>query len=284
MGSELPDNERQNGEPESTLILGSRQDQSSPGPGTAQGEDLSSPVQPSSSSRPNLQTPAEPALEMDSLKHELEVTTAKLRQEHEQLLKAEAQLAAVQQEPVGDATSARAIQELLRLETRQMELIERMELLLDKENGLGVRSAAANGWPFQLRSLLSSLAAGMLGGGMVVGMLPWLGVQRQVAQSPGQLDPAPPAASPVQPQETVQFRCAEPCWLDIRTADSGKRVFSKLLKGTANIAVGTGLDVFSGRADLVKVRVNDGAEEPLLSGRVVGGRVIRPSKAAEPSP
>ena len=284
MGSELPDNERQNGEPESTLILGSRQDQSSPGPGTAQGEDLSSPVQPSSSSRPNLQTPAEPALELDRLKHELEVTTAKLRQEHEQLLKAEAQLAAVQQEPVGDATSARAIQKRLRLETRQMELIERMELLLDKENGLGVRSAAANGWPFQLRNLLSSLAAGMLGGGMVVGMLPWLGVQRQVAQSPGQLDPVPPAASPVQPQETVQFRCAEPCWLDIRTADSGKRVFYKLLKGTANFAVGTGLDVFSGRADLLKVRINEGEEQPFLPGQVVGSRVIRPSTAPETSP
>jgi hypothetical protein len=223
-------------------------------------------------------------LELESLKHELEVTIAKLREEHEQRLKAEAQLAAVQQEAVGDVNCDKAIRERLRPETRQMDLIERqmdlierMELLLDKADGQGGRSGTANGWSFQLRTLLPSLASGILGGGIIIGILTWFGVQRQATHSPGQLE-APPAASPVQAQETVQFRCNQPCWLDIRTADSGKRVFSKLLKGsTANFAVGSGLDVFSGRADLVKVRINDGAEEPLLSGRVVGGRVIRPS-------
>ena len=97
--------------------------------------------------------------------------------------------------------------------------------------------------------------------------------------APGRHRPRKPThAQARQAQETVQFRCNQPCWLDIRTADSGKRVFYKLLKGsTANFAVGSGLDVFSGRADLVKVRINDGAEEPLLSGGVVGSRVIRPS-------
>jgi hypothetical protein len=122
-------------------------------------------------------------------------------------------------------------------------------------------------------------------------MLPWLGSQRPAAQSPALVEPQPrPAASAGQvkeeeEKETVQFRCAEPCWLDIRRADNGKRVFYKLLKGTANFAVGSGLDVFSGRADLVKVRINDGPEQPLLPGKVVGSRVIRPAKpSSDPTP
>jgi hypothetical protein len=173
-----------------------------------------------------------------------------------------------------------------RLESRQLALIERMEALLDKAERQGIRPAAAGGWPFQLRTLLPSLAAGILGGGLVLAMQPWLGGPRQAAQSPGRPNPAQPAASPepVQAQETLQLSCRQPCWLDIRTVDSGKRVYYSLLKGTANLAMGSGLDVFSGRADLVKVRINDGPEQPLLSGRVVGSRVIRPAKPSEPSP
>jgi hypothetical protein len=228
---------------------------------------------------------------MASLKHALEFSTAKLLQEHERRLKAEAQLAALQPQSVGEPNTARALQEPMHLETRQLELLERMELLLQKVEMRGAQPAPTSRWPVQLGKLLAPLAAGILGGGVVVAMLPWLGSQRPAAQSPALVEPQPrPAASAGQvkeeeEKETVQFRCAEPCWLDIRRADNGKRVFYKLLKGTANFAVGSGLDVFSGRADLVKVRINDGPEQPLLPGKVVGSRVIRPAKpSSDPTP
>jgi hypothetical protein len=228
---------------------------------------------------------------MASLEHAQEFSTAKLLQEHERRLKAEAQLAALQPQSVGETNSARALAEHVHLETRQLELLERMELLLQKLEMLGGQPAATNSWPVQLGKLLAPLAAGILGGGVVVAMLPWLGSPRPAAQSPGLAEPQPRAAASAgqaeeeEEKETLQFRCAEPCWLDIRRADNGKRVFYKLLKGTANFAVGSGLDVFSGRADLVKVRINDGPEQPLLPGKVVGSRVIRPAKpSSDPTP
>lgn len=265
MGSELPDNEQQKPdneqqqrEQESTLIFGSGQNQTNPAPGKPLGDDLTSPVQPGSASRPELSTPIERPAELERLKHELEVSTAKLRQEQEQRL---------------------------RLETRQMELIERMELLLAKAEKQGISPAAANGRSFRLPTLLPSLAAGILGGGLVLAMLPWLGGQKHGAQSPGLPNPAQTAASPEpgQAQETVRLSCVQPCWLDIRAVDSGKRVYYSLLKGTSNLPLGSGLDIFSGRADLVKVRINNGPERPLLTGRVVGSRVILPAKPAEPT-
>jgi hypothetical protein len=290
MGTELPENDQQDSEQKSTLIFGSEQNQPSPQQGDLKSDDLASPVETGNSSKPELQTAADQPLELTRLKHELEVTIAKFRQEHEQRILAEAQLAAVERQTAGDTTAADVIQMRMRLETRQMELIQRMESLLEKADKLGLqggRLAAVNGLPFQIRKLLPSLAAGILGGG-VVALLPWLSGQRQTAQfprqSPGPQTQAQLAASPVRAQESVQFSCAEPCWLDIREAEGGKTVFYKLLKGTANFALGSGLDVFSGRADLVKVRINNGPEQLLLTDRIVGSRVIRPSMAAQPSP
>jgi hypothetical protein len=215
-------------------------------------------------------------------------------------------LACLQSELEG--TKERLRQEKLQhrhLQTRQLELMQSVESLLAVFEVQGIQKAepaGRGGWQSLMKTLLTSLSGGILGGGLVLAMGPWLSSQRSMAELDGQSTEAQSEVSgvsesqPVQSQpgesqgraaqapETVQFRCAEPCWLDIRTADSGKRVFYKLLKGTANFAVGTGLDVFSGRADLLKVRINEGEEQPFLPGQVVGSRVIRPSTAPETSP
>jgi|688.fasta_scaffold409710_1 hypothetical protein len=191
-----------------------------------------------------------PKEELTHLKSELEATTERLRQEHQQHLQ---------------------------LETRLLNLMQSLEALLARVEGKA-------GWRGPIRTLLISLGGGIVGGGLVLAMAPWFNAKGPMAELPGDSQVGESQVEAAQGPNTVQFRCDEPCWLDIREANSGKRVFYKLLKGTANFAVGSGLDVFSGRADLVKVRINNGAEEPLLSGRVVGSRVIRPSKAAEPSP
>lgn len=188
--------------------------------------------------------------ELTRLKSELEATTERLRQEHQQHLQ---------------------------LETRLVNLMQSLEALLARVEGKG-------GWQGPIRSLLTSLGGGIVGGGLVLAMAPWFSAKGPMAELPGDSQVSESQVEAAQAPNTVQFRCDEPCWLDIREADSGKTVFFKLLKGTANFGVGTGLDVFSGRADLVKVRINAGAEEPLLPGRVVGRRVIRPSMAAESSP
>lgn len=207
-----------------------------------------------------------------------------------------------------EGTKERLSQEQLQhrqLQTRQLELMKSVESLLAVFEVQGNRKAEAagrGGWQSLMKTLLTSLSGGILGGGLVLAMGPWLSSQRSMTELDRQSTEVQPGVSGVgeslgvqsqqgesqgraaQAPETVQFRCAEPCWLDIRTADSGKRVFYKLLKGTANFAVGTGLDVFSGRADLVKVRINEGEEQPFLPGQVVGSRVIRPSTAPEASP
>jgi hypothetical protein len=207
-----------------------------------------------------------------------------------------------------ESTKERLRQEQLehrQLQTRQLELMQSVESLLtvlEVQRTQKAEPAGKVGWLSLMKTLLTSLSGGILGGGLVLAMGPWLSSQRSMAKLDQQSAEAQPGVSgvggsqPIQAQqgeslgraaqtpETVQFRCAEPCWLDIRTADSGKRVFYKLLKGTANFAVGTGLDVFSGRADLLKVRINEGEEQPFLPGQVVGSRVIRPSTAPETSP
>lgn len=205
--------------------------------------------------------------ELARLQSELKATTERLRQEHQQHLQ---------------------------LETRQLNLMQSMDALLARVDGAEtLRSAPPPAGRLQslTRTLLTSLVGGILGGGLVLAVGPWVSSQRPMGASgqreAGALEVSPGGESQggaSQAADSVQFRCAEPCWLDIREADSGEIVFFKLLKGTANFAVGRGLDVFSGRADLVKVRINAGPEEALLPGRIVGSRVIRPSRAATSSP
>jgi hypothetical protein len=178
----------------------------------------------------------------------------------------------------------------LRGQQKQIQSMEaQLQLLLQtlaEQAPQATRPTTSKSW----LALLPPLAAGMVGGGMVVTLLPLLGTRLPIAQAPSELDGSRPEQSssaqprPARAQQTLQLRCDQPCWLDVRTANSGKRVFYKLLNGTANLALGSGLDVFSGRADLVKMRVNDGQEQPFLPGRVVGSRVILPEQVFGQSP
>jgi hypothetical protein len=197
-----------------------------------------------------------------------------------------------QGQPTTDQPSGvSAIRRRLEMETRQLELIQRMEALLENAEAKAIQPAqptAAPGWATVTRGLLPALGGGIVGGGLLLALLPWL-PGRQLPQTPNaqrpgagahESAPAPkgsPSSDQPQAQDTVTFRCDQPCWLDIREANNGQKVFSKLLKGTANFGLGAGLNVYSGRADLVKMRINKGAEEPFLPGRVVGSRVIRPT-------
>lgn len=182
-----------------------------------------------------------------------------------------------------------ATRELLRQEReRRLGAEERLARLEDDWLRMPA-GPGRNGSQELIRSLLTSLGGGLLSAVLVLALLPWQS-GRQPGLAPSAQPPvagveagsgaSPPGESKAaarQAGETLEFRCDEPCWLDIREAESRRPVFAKLHKGTALFAMGSGLDVFSGRADLVKVRINDGAEQPLLPGAVVGSRVFRPS-------
>lgn len=231
------------------------------------------------------------------LQAELQTTRELLRQERGRRLGAEARLAHALAQPEGETSGPAALRQRLQIETRQLELLQNLESQLAKlEDDWRQKPAvpARNGRQALIPTLLTALAGGLLGGGLVLALMPWHSGRLQNL-GPGAVAPVavlesgsgetPPGEAPPdqsepeagQAGETVQFRCNEPCWLDIREAESRKPVFANLHQGTAQFAVGRGLDVFSGRADLVKVQINNGAEEPFLPSGVVGSRVFRPS-------
>lgn len=228
--------------------------QANPDPANPGLEDLAAPVPPSSPELPKADSPADLKLEL-----------ASLRAQMSRILAMEGQLQQLLQSSQEQAPPA-------------------------------ARPSTIPGW----LALLLSLVAGMVGGGLVMTLLLWLSAPRPIAQAPGPREASRPepsgaassAAAPSRPagarsadaraQQTLQLRCDQPCWLDVRTANTGQQVYYKLLKGTVNLPLGSGLDVFSGRADLVKLRINDGPEQPFLPGRVVGGRVIAPRQASQP--
>jgi hypothetical protein len=70
------------------------------------------------------------------------------------------------------------------------------------------------------------------------------------------------ASAPTPATNTLHLRCAEPCWLDERAMHSGRQMAYRMLKGEISLPVGAGLDVFSAWADLLKVRLSNGVEQP----------------------
>lgn len=155
------------------------------------------------------------------------------------------------------------------------ELLRRQEALVARGNGLGRTVAAA---------CCGSLLAGLL----VLASLAWWDQHRQPQASSAQpressrtgtAPPATPRQPPPPPQtqpQTLQLRCAQPCWLEARDVKTGRRVYYNTLKGSTTLPIGSGLEVFSGRADVLKIRINDGPEQR-FSTIMVGKRTFMPT-------
>ena len=108
--------------------------------------------------------------------------------------------------------------------------------------------------------------------GRVLAGLDWWDQHRQPQAS--RTGTAPPA-TPQRPQ-TLQLRCAQPCWLEARDVKTGRRVYYNTLKGSTTLPIGSGLEVFSGRADVLKIRINAGPEQR-FSTIMVGKRTFMPT-------
>lgn len=152
------------------------------------------------------------------------------------------------------------------------ELLRRQETLAARGNGLG-------------RAVVAVWCGSLLAGLLVLASLAWWGQHRQPQANPqpratsrtGTAPPATPRQPQPQPQpQTLQLRCAQPCWLEARDLKTGRRVYYNTLKGSTTLPIGSGLEVFSGRADVLKIRINDGPEQR-FSTIMVGKRTFMPA-------
>lgn len=110
-------------------------------------------------------------------------------------------------------------------------------------------------------------------------------------QPPAPAEPAAPAkpAAPAEPAmrqsqrpANLEIKCDRPCWLEIRSQGNHtspeQLLFYGLLKGTRKVPFGRPLSVFSGRTDLVRLRVNNGPWQPFVTATksLVGERRLQP--------
>lgn len=92
------------------------------------------------------------------------------------------------------------------------------------------------------------------------------------------------------PQNRLKLFCPQECWVEVNDGQSGRSLYTGMLKGPASFPLGKGLLVASGRADILKVRVNDGPVGVLDAKRQLSDRLILPpstskaGSAASPPP
>jgi hypothetical protein len=82
--------------------------------------------------------------------------------------------------------------------------------------------------------------------------------------------PAPPAA------DRLKIHCPEVCWVEVRRVADGKTLYDSLLKGSVQFPIGKGLNVSSGRSDILKLRVNNNAPFVLNPLQMLSARLIKP--------
>jgi len=91
-------------------------------------------------------------------------------------------------------------------------------------------------------------------------------------------------------QNRLKLFCPQECWVEVNDGQSGRSLYTGMLKGPASFPLGKGLLVASGRADILKVRVNDGPFSVLDAKRQLSDRLILPpstskaGSAASPPP
>jgi hypothetical protein len=247
--------------------------------------------------------------EMTELRAQLASVSANLVSERERRLAVEAEMASVVATapaptpapapppppasiPLADLEKllARPAEILQEVGERQKQLVESLEKSLRRSEAAPlapVGLAPVSSPPLQ--TFLPALVGGLLGGSLVVlALQPWK-LGRELASQPAPGDPsrdrdvaagktnaAKGTGAPARPAGTLHLSCAQPCWLDVRAMDTGKQVVYKTLSGSLSLPIGAGLDVFSGRADVLKVRLNDGPEKPFSTSTIVGRRRFLP--------
>lgn len=158
------------------------------------------------------------------------------------------------------------------------ELLRRLEATTARGNGLCRTFVVAfSGTLLAAALVLSSVALLRGTGGQTSKPPPPAAID---SQSQAQAQPTPQARdtarSGTASSETLQLSCAQPCWLEARDVQTGRRLYYKNLKGSTTLPIGSGLEVFSGRGDVLKIRINDGPEQR-FSSIMVAKRTFMPT-------
>ena len=230
--------------------------------------------------------------EMSELRTWLEGVSANLAAEREQRFAAEAELASV----LASAKNAEPAVLLREAGERQLELVKRMEAAFNTVmSSTNQRPPAPDSTSEARRNearrnvvvaFLSALAGAVIGGGVaLLGLQIWwpsrqashLSQPATAEQSSLKPFDAVTKLPPPARNDSLHLRCDQPCWLDVREIPGNRVLVSKNLKGKLSLQIGTGLDVFTARGDLLKIRINNGPETP-FSKRLAGKRTFLPPK------
>jgi hypothetical protein len=95
----------------------------------------------------------------------------------------------------------------------------------------------------------------------------------KASSSPGPVaalsKPAPPA------QDKLKIDCPDVCWVEVNRVVDGNTIYASMLKGSVEFPIGKGLQVSSGRADILMLKINDGAPFALNAREMISSRLIK---------
>jgi hypothetical protein len=95
----------------------------------------------------------------------------------------------------------------------------------------------------------------------------------KTSSSPGPVaavsKPAPPA------QAKLKIDCPDVCWVEVNRVVDGNTIYASMLKGSVEFPIGKGLQVSSGRADILMLKINDGAPFVLNAREMISSRLIK---------
>ncbi len=95
----------------------------------------------------------------------------------------------------------------------------------------------------------------------------------KASSSPGPVaavsKPAPPA------QDKLKIDCPDVCWVEVNRVVDGNTIYASMLKGSVEFPIGKGLQVSSGRADILMLKINDGAPFVLNAREMISSRLIK---------
>jgi len=210
----------------------------------------------------------------------VESSNRALRQSSEKLSLLEAQLSELRTSLEAVNTDLAAEREQRIVAEAQLELVKRLETGLNTSLSSTKQIPAAH-TSYQsarliaLSVLLPALLGAALGGGVALLVLQaWLPSRQDSPLKPVDAGTKPP---PPARKDTLHLRCDQPCWLDVRDIPSNRVLVSRNLKGRLSLQIGTGLDVFTARGNLLKIRINDGPETR-FSKQLTGKRIFLPPK------
>jgi predicted nucleic acid-binding Zn-ribbon protein len=95
----------------------------------------------------------------------------------------------------------------------------------------------------------------------------------KASSSPGPVaavsKPAPPA------QDKLKIDCPDVCWVEVNRVVDGNTIYASMLKGSVEFPIGKGLQVSSGRSDILMLKINDGAPFALNPREMISSRLIK---------